>query len=159
MDYRIPMRAYLVNYYKICVGRTKYDHLRNLGEETLRGTLAACVMHLCAKDDVRLINGHTTRRAFAGSYKRPLIDLLITFRSSQCSNDHDRIYALLGLALEGNDFPIDYDVPIHVVYTEVIRRCGLTEKAVEMIESEAQRIEGLNAQELRRAWQSGRAIR
>ena len=54
--------------------------------------------------------------------RRPcLMDLVITFVSSQCENPRDHIYALLGLAADGYDFGVDYEESCSALLLRVLQ--------------------------------------
>ncbi|KAK8135065.1 hypothetical protein PG984_007077 [Apiospora sp. TS-2023a] len=51
---------------------------------------------------------------------RRLITLLIKFNGSQATQQHDRIYALFGIASDAPDLPITYGSPFQHVFAQVI---------------------------------------
>ncbi|KAF4624711.1 hypothetical protein G7Y89_g13459 [Cudoniella acicularis] len=58
---------------------------------------------VCRLDSYRL-----TQPSSKAADQRILLDLIIQYSTSDCTNFHDHIYAFLSLAVDGKDFPIDY---------------------------------------------------
>jgi hypothetical protein len=53
---------------------------------------------------------------FDRTLETPLLSLMRTFAHSGCFNKLDRVYALLSLAQNGHEFPIDYDVDLETLF-------------------------------------------
>ena len=53
-----------------------------------------------------------------GSHK--LIDLLKEHEQAKCSDLHDKVYGLLGMAADGVGFPIDYSKSLYEVWTDTM---------------------------------------
>jgi hypothetical protein len=63
------------------------------------------------------------RQTFQKEGSLLLSELLLSFVHRHTSVSHDRIYALLGLARDTQDFPVDYNMTIDQLYAETARTC------------------------------------
>ncbi len=93
----------------------------------------------------RLLDDLNTLRGPAGPEKRPLLELLIRFRYVQTTNPRDKVYALRGLAIDGDRSPIpDYSQSVTQMYLEfakfflseghgleLIREAGLSKSSLD----------------------------
>jgi hypothetical protein len=60
--------------------------------------------------------------------KAPLLDLVVQNRASLCSDPHDKIYAMLGLASDcttERTIPVDYSTPLEELFGKVLRFCDV----------------------------------
>jgi hypothetical protein len=65
------------------------------------------------------------RVVFQGTmHSHPLISLLRQFAHSQCRDTRDRVFGLLGLAEQGEDFPVDYNMAKSDLFTYTLNFCG-----------------------------------
>ncbi|KAF7193682.1 Heterokaryon incompatibility protein 6, OR allele [Pseudocercospora fuligena] len=54
--------------------------------------------------------------------RRLLLDNLLAFRHSKCTDFHDYVYALLGISQDGPGIDVDYSNPAEDLFTEVARQ-------------------------------------
>ena len=60
--------------------------------------------------------------------KAPLLDLVVQNRASLCSDPHDKIYAMLGLASDcttEKTIPVDYSTPLEELFGKVLTFCDV----------------------------------
>ena len=60
--------------------------------------------------------------------KAPLLDLVVQNRASLCSDPHDKIYAMLGLASDcttERTIPVDYSTPLEELFGKVMTFCDV----------------------------------
>lgn len=60
--------------------------------------------------------------------KAPLLDLVVQNRASICSDPHDKIYAMLGLASDcttERTIPVDYSAPLEELFGKVLTFCNV----------------------------------
>jgi hypothetical protein len=67
-----------------------------------------------------------------GLPSRSLLALLYSFRNSKCTNARDRVYALLGICIDGQGIKVDYNSLIHDVYINWTWRQIETTKTLEV---------------------------
>lgn len=77
---------------------------------------------------------------------RNILDLLAKFASSQTTESHDKIYALLGLADEGDRIHVDYEQSMAAVLLDCLRASGWTVNDVRLFD--ACKILGVHIEEL-----------
>ncbi|KAI0435663.1 hypothetical protein F4803DRAFT_544782 [Xylaria telfairii] len=75
------------------------------------------------------------REQEARHLRRPLLELLETVRYAESSEDHDRFFCLLGLAIDGNnsDFVLDYNMDFDVVVRKYAGAFVAQGKALELL--------------------------
>ncbi|KAJ8111421.1 hypothetical protein OPT61_g5981 [Boeremia exigua] len=64
----------------------------------------------------------TKTRKNIGPQLRPLVDLLLDFKDQQATDPCDKIYALLGLAVEGAKISVDYHASTEDLLMQVVER-------------------------------------
>lgn len=81
----------------------------------------------CSKHNARTAGQHACTKIFAfraegtpSSHPRHLQDLVTTFSGSKCSEVRDRIYGLLSLAQEGDDFEVDYSISLTELFVRTV---------------------------------------
>jgi hypothetical protein len=64
---------------------------------------------------------------------KPLFTILEQFAGMDCSNPRDRVYGVLGLCLQKDNFPIDYAVSIEVIFLETARTILNLDNSLEVL--------------------------
>lgn len=76
-------------------------------------------MHTHTKAVMDVMPGPLRRQSWWNNDRR-LITLLVKFNGSQATQQHDRIYALFGIASDAPDLPITYGCPFQDVFAQII---------------------------------------
>ncbi|OAK98571.1 hypothetical protein IQ06DRAFT_20776 [Phaeosphaeriaceae sp. SRC1lsM3a] len=66
------------------------------------------------------------KRIRHGLRSKQLLNLLNTFQHQSCTVERNKVYSLLSLCEEGNDFVVDYDTSEASFISQVLRICHVT---------------------------------